>query len=102
LPFQSPVCPFRVRFALSHQALGGKPEAKLRLYVGGTVKARLDRTLPLPSVSGAWRNERIESSIASTLLLWEERGTVKLRLDRTPNVEMEHRLHLVLAWVEER
>jgi len=24
-------------------ALGGKPEARLHLYVGGTVKARLDR-----------------------------------------------------------
>jgi hypothetical protein len=26
----------------------------------------------------------------------EEEGTVKLRLERTPNVEMEPRLHLVL------
>jgi len=29
------------------QAGGGKPEAKLRLYGGGTVKARLDHALPL-------------------------------------------------------
>jgi len=45
----------------------GKTKAKLRLYIGGTVKARLDRSLPFYPVRGARRDERAASSFASTL-----------------------------------
>jgi hypothetical protein len=40
-------------------------EAKLHLYVGGTVKARLDRPLFPSSVKA--RRKRVTSSLASTL-----------------------------------
>jgi hypothetical protein len=33
-------------------------EAKLHLYIGGMVKAKLDHAHPLPREAGAWRNER--------------------------------------------
>jgi len=48
------------------QRSGDKPEARLLLYVGGTVKAMLDR-----------------ASAPQTPILWRE-GTVELRLDSAP------------------
>jgi len=55
--------------------VGGKKEAKLRLYVGGTVEAKLDTALTHKQY-------------------WARVGKVELRLDLPLNVEMELRLHL--------
>jgi len=46
----------------------GKPEARLRLYIGGTVKAKLDCTLLPPPIRGKRVGRKgAASSLASTL-----------------------------------
>jgi hypothetical protein len=70
--------------ALDNPADGKMPNlcvivrARLRLYVGGTVKTRPDRPSDPPGANPLGRE-----------------GMVKLRLDRAANVEMELCLHLV-------
>ena len=65
----------------------GKPEAKLRLYVGGNVKARLDVALP-----------RFYALAQMGLDLARGRGRAEPRLGSTPNVEPELCLRLAPLW----